>query len=422
MADEKQNTYIIPMKVLKFGGTSMATAQSIKRVAEIIKKESDCVVVVSAPGKRFTGDIKVTDLLIDSYKAYLDYGRCDIRFKEVAKRFEELSTELGVTSLSPLLTDVRNEINAGKSIGYASGRGEFLSAKLLSEYTGLEFVDAIGLIKFDSYGGIDYESTFRHVIKRIKGLGSCVVPGFYGVLPNGIIRALDRGGSDVTGSLIAAALEAEAYENWTDVDGFYFSDPQLTSAPKSIPNLSAREMKLLSLMGARVLHYDSIKPLEKSKIPIIIKNTFNPDFKGSVVSDSFGQKTVTGVALRQRMILWRLPQSRKELFTRFMEDRGKLFFPLPAGEEKTVISRECTAEEIEDIKESFGVTQSKEISVITAVGENIKKSAVKVLKRLVSIQTDFEFLIYDGELAVYMGVNPNEANASYLKICDALDF
>ncbi|MBE5733347.1 MAG: hypothetical protein E7353_10040 [Clostridiales bacterium] len=412
-------SYKLCMKVMKFGGTSMATAQSIKAVANIIKKTEECVIVVSAPGKRFDGDEKITDLLYDCYKTYLELGRCDVRFKEVIRRFEELSLALGVNSLGPLLTDIKNEINGGKSIGYVVSRGEFLIAKLLAEYAGVEFVDAIGLIKFDGSGKIDYETTRSRVNKRLRGLGVCIVPGFYGVLPNGIIRTFSRGGSDITGSLIAASLDAEVYENWTDVDGIYFANPLLSKSNKIISKLSYEEMRLLSLMGAYVLHHDSIAPAVQASIPVKIKNTFNPCSDGSVISNIGANETVCGIAIKENLCLWEYGDS--EFIRDYLASR-QFVMPLPSGQRQFVITEMANAEEIDEIISTKSGVSAKKISVITAVGENIKKSACLVTKRILDCVSDLEFLVYDGALGLYVGVNPDNAVELYQKICASLEF
>lgn len=409
------------MKVLKFGGTSLASPSSIKRVAEIIKNSGDCVVVVSAPGKRYDGDEKITDLLLKCYRSYLEYGRCDGVFKEVVKRFDELTEALGVTSLAPLLTDVRNEINGGKSIGYAAGRGEYLCAKMIAEYTGYDFVDAIGLIKFTSSGEIDYQSTYRHIRYRLGGGGGCVVPGFYGVLPNGIIKTFSRGGSDITGSLIAAALSAEVYENWTDVNGFYFASPMYVKDAPSIPKLSRNEMKSLSLMGAQVLHYGSIEPLKDGDIPVVIKNTFDPSFEGSVISEECGEAPITGVALKGNAELIRLDSEKLFAVLSLLKDKGIFALPLPSLPQAALITDEFDEELMYEVSRAAGVDVAcDKIAVITAVGENLKDFAPRILSRITALLPHCKFAVMGGGISLLWGVQRENCEEVYSSVAAAL--
>jgi len=410
------------MKVLKFGGTSMATAHSIKKVAEIIKKEKNCVVVVSAPGKRYPEDEKITDILFDCYKVYLQYGRCDARFRDVINRVESICDQLKVKGLTPLLTDIKNEINGGKSIGYTVSRGEYISAKILAEYLGVEFVDSIGLIKFTLNGEVDYATTKMRINSRLRGLGTCVVPGFYGVKPNGIIHTFDRGGSDITGSLLAWGLDAEIYENWTDIDGFYFCNPNFCKLIKIIPKLSYKEMKMLSTMGANVLHFDSIKPLENAGISVVIKNTFNPKSEGSIISNECSNFVVTGVALKENMLLWGGEKSQQELLLQLLNQKNIQYFQAYINTQLGIISADFDEDEKCEIIESYTSLKCSYISIITVVGENIKKSALDVLKQIINCVQDIEFLIYDGQLSILIGVSKIVAKDVYDKICKTLDY
>ena len=283
----------------------------------------------------------------------------------------------------------------------------------------MEFVDAVGLVKFDCAGKIDYEASRKKIDKKLRGLGTCIVPGFYGVLPNGIIRTFDRGGSDITGSLIASSLEAEVYENWTDVDGVYFANPNFVSKNKLISALSYDEMKLLSFMGACVLHYDSVSHAIKAGIPVMIKNTFNPRSIGSVVSRKNASETVCGVSIKENLCLWEYDDS--SFFEAYFS--AKTFvMRLPSSQRKLVVTEEITEEEKEDITSASGRVQVKNISIITAVGENIKKSVCQVTKRILNCVENLEFLVYDGGIGVYIGLGADEAVTAYQKICDSLDF
>ncbi len=295
------------MKVLKFGGTSMANADSIKQVASIIRADKqNRFTVVSAPGKREKSDIKVTDLLYACYNEKLETGKCDKSLEVVKRRFDDIIDGLKINlDMSPYFADIRNNINTGASKDYVASRGEYLSAILTAGYLDLPFIDAAELIKFDMHGVFQSELTNEICAKKLKNFKNAVIPGFYGQMPNGEIKTFSRGGSDITGSIIARAAEAEVYENWTDVDGFLACDPRIVDNPVGISMLTYKELRELSYMGANVLHSDSIFPVRKCDIPINIRNTFNPSAQGTLIvptkkylSGEYKreERTVTGIA------------------------------------------------------------------------------------------------------------------------------
>ncbi len=295
------------MKVLKFGGTSMANAASIRKVAEIVEKDARAkYVVVSAPGKRESADIKVTDLLYECIETRDRDGLCDAALEKVVRRFDEIIRGLSLDlDLTPEFHVIRDKINGGAGRDYASSRGEFLSAIVMAKYLGARFVDAGDVIRFDMDGNFDSETTNRLVAKRLEGGGRVVVPGFYGKMPNGKVKTFSRGGSDITGAIVARGVNAEIYENWTDVDGFLMVDPRIQSSPQIIEMLTYKELRELSYMGANVLHPDSIFPVRKADIPINIRNTFNPTAPGTMIvptkkymSGAYTRtdRTITGIA------------------------------------------------------------------------------------------------------------------------------
>ena len=274
------------MKVLKFGGTSMANAASIRRVADIITGDARAkYIVVSAPGRRDGSDEKVTDLLYDCISERNNTGLCDAALEKVAERFRGIIKGLNIElDLTPELNIIREQINGGADADYASSRGEFLSAIVTARLIGARFVDAGDIVRFDMNGNFDSETTNRLTEAKLKGIsGRVVIPGFYGKMPNGKVRTFSRGGSDVTGSIVARGVGAEVYENWTDVDGFMTVDPRIESEPDIIEMLTYKELRELSYMGANVLHPDSIFPVRRADIPINIKNTFNPSAPGTLI-------------------------------------------------------------------------------------------------------------------------------------------
>jgi len=273
------------MKVCKFGGTSMATAQSMTRVAEIIKMDPERkFIVVSAAGKRFKDDIKVTDILYNCYYAVRDYQTCDKAFAPIRERYEEIIKELNLDVDSKVFFDeIEKQIDKERSLDFTLSRGEYISAYLMAKLLGYNFVDAADLIRFASSGGLNSEYTNDKVAIALQDKENAVIPGFYGKDAYGKIKTFSRGGSDITGSIIARGVNADVYENWTDVSGFLACDPRIVKDPVAISELTYAEIRELSYMGAMVLHSDSIMPAQKGNIPINIKNTFKPEDKGTLI-------------------------------------------------------------------------------------------------------------------------------------------
>lgn len=293
------------LRVCKFGGTSMATKESILQVKNIVLGDkSRRFVVVSAPGKRFPGDEKVTDLLYACYEEKKISGKCSGYFDKIRERFCGIVKNLGLNfDIVPYLDEVEKGIENSVSPDYAASRGEYLSAVIMSKVLDMDFVDSAEIIKFTAKGTFDSEYTNDMVAKRLSFYNGAVIPGFYGSMPDGTIKTFTRGGSDFTGAIIARAVEADVYENWTDVDGFMTTDPRIVHDPKLIECLSYDELRELSYMGAGVLHPESTFPLQETRIPINIKNTFNPSAPGTMIiknaSATASHRLITGIAGRK---------------------------------------------------------------------------------------------------------------------------
>lgn len=290
-------------KVVKFGGTSMATSDNILRCADIVNSEtSRRFIVVSAPGKRNSGDRKITDMLYACYHEVDVNGECKATFDKIRSRYEEIASELGLdVNIVERLNEVEEGLLKYRSAEYAASRGEYLGGVIMAGVLNAEFVDAAEVIKFSSEGEFDSESTNDALVKRLSAVGKdkrVVIPGFYGADSAGIIHTFSRGGSDVTGALVARAVKALVYENWTDVNGFMVADPRIIENPETINELSYRELRELAYMGANVLHPESIFPVRYNNIPINIKNTFNPEHSGTmIVADRTKDgRTITGIA------------------------------------------------------------------------------------------------------------------------------
>lgn len=292
-------------KVVKFGGSSLADANQIKKAAAIIKAE-ECrrYVVPSAPGKRFSDDIKVTDMLYKCCElagSGVDFSE---EFRLIKDRYNGIIADLGIDmSLDEEFDIIVKELKARPAKDYAASRGEFLNGKVLAKYLGYNFVDAADVIVFDTKGMLLLDETVKAVRSRLKGLDNAVIPGFYGRTTEGVIKTFSRGGSDVTGSIIANAVNAEIYENWTDVSGFLVADPRIVENPDAIETITYRELRELAYMGASVLHEDAIFPVRSAGIPINIRNTNRPEDKGTMIvsndydfsRESLGH-TITGIA------------------------------------------------------------------------------------------------------------------------------
>ena len=288
-------------KVVKFGGSSLASAEQFKKVGDIIRKDpSRRYVVPSAPGKRFSDDTKVTDMLYSCYAAAVKEKKFTDLLDKIKERYQEIIDGLGLDfSLDEDFDIIR--VNFSKKIGrdYAASRGEYLNGKVMAAYLGFEFVDAAEVIRFNEDGTFNDALTNELLSGRLADMENAVIPGFYGAKEDGTVVTFSRGGSDVSGSLVALAVNADLYENWTDVSGFLIADPRIVKKPKSIETITYKELRELSYMGASVLHEDAIFPVRKAGIPINIKNTNAPQDKGTLIVEGTCRQskyTITGIA------------------------------------------------------------------------------------------------------------------------------
>jgi aspartate kinase len=273
------------VKVCKFGGTSMADGTVMKKVKSIIDSDpSRKFVVVSAPGKRYSGDTKVTDLLYRCYYDVADGKPCNEAFSAIRARFEGIVKELEIDlDITTILDETEREIDRQKSIDFTASRGEYLAARIMAALLNATFIDAADVIFFKENGQFDDEKSYKTIAAALQGVDRAVFPGFYGSDICGRVKTFSRGGSDISGSIVARAVNASVYENWTDVSGFLACDPRIVDSPKRIKSLSYKELRELSYMGANVLHSESIFPVRKANIPINIKNTFRPEDEGTLI-------------------------------------------------------------------------------------------------------------------------------------------
>lgn len=288
-------------KVVKFGGSSLASAEQFQKVGSIIcGDEERRFVVPSAPGKRYRDDTKVTDMLYDCYRSAEEGKDFKDQLDAIQARYQEIIDGLSLkTSLDGEFAAIEKNFKEKAGSNYAASRGEYLNGVLMADYLGYEFIDAADVISFDENGEFDAEHTNEVLATRLAQCENAVIPGFYGSMPDGTVKTFSRGGSDITGSIVAKAVKADVYENWTDVSGFLIADPRIIKNPKGIDVITYRELRELAYMGATVLHEDAIFPVRQEGIPINIRNTNAPQEEGTWIVGSTCQKSkyvITGIA------------------------------------------------------------------------------------------------------------------------------
>ena len=288
-------------KVVKFGGSSLASARQFKKVGEIIRSDkARRYVIPSAPGKRSSKDEKVTDMLYACYDAASTGGSYKKLLNKIKDRYHEIINGLDLNlNLDHEFERIEENFLGGAGRDYAASRGEYLNGIVMANYLGYEFIDAAEVIFFDDKGNFEADLTNQELAERLEHVDRAVIPGFYGSKHDGSIKTFSRGGSDVTGSIVARAIHADLYENWTDVSGFLVTDPRIVEDPEVIETITYKELRELSYMGASVLHEDAIFPVRKEGIPINIRNTNKPEDKGTLIVESTCRKphyTITGIA------------------------------------------------------------------------------------------------------------------------------
>lgn len=288
-------------KVVKFGGSSLASARQFKKVGDIIRSDkARRYVIPSAPGKRNNKDEKVTDMLYACYDAASTGASYKKILEKIKGRYQEIIDGLDLNlNMDHEFETIEENFVKGIGRDYAASRGEYLNGIVMANYLGYEFIDAAEVIFFDENGVFEADSTNKELSERLAHVERAVIPGFYGSRHDGTIKTFSRGGSDVTGSVVARAIHADMYENWTDVSGFLVADPRVVADPEVIETITYRELRELSYMGASVLHEDAIFPVRKEGIPINIRNTNKPEDKGTLIVESTCRKpryTITGIA------------------------------------------------------------------------------------------------------------------------------
>jgi aspartate kinase len=330
-------------KVVKFGGSSLANAEQFKKVGKIIRSEEDRrYVIPSAPGRRFSSDTKVTDMLYDCYHQAENGKDFSGTLSNIRERYDEIIRGLELSlNLDDEFATIAENFKNKAGIDYAASRGEYLNGRVMAAYLDYEFVDAAEVVSFDENGNFDDRRTDKLMGAKLGQIERAVIPGFYGAKPDGSIKTFSRGGSDITGSLVAKAVHADLYENWTDVSGFLMADPRIVKDPVTISTITYREMRELSYMGATVLHEDAVFPLRKEGIPINVRNTNRPEDPGTMVVESTCNKpkfTITGIGgkkgfasitIEKAMMNAEVGFGRKVL--EVFEDSGMTFEHTPSG-------------------------------------------------------------------------------------------
>lgn len=332
------------LKVAKFGGSSLANAEMIGQAARIVRDDADRrYVVPSAPGKRHDDDRKITDLLFLCHAAAAQKVGFAETFTLIRERYVQIIDMLGLSlRIEPVLDEIHREIADGASEAYTASRGEYLNGLVLADLLGYDFVDPAGMIFFDEHGRFLPEQTNAAVLRVLGNHERAVIPGYYGSAPDGTIRTFSRGGSDITGAIVARAVEASVYENWTDVPGLLMADPRIIDHPHPIDKITYRELRELAYMGANVLHDEAIFPVRKAGIPVNIRSTHQPEQPGSViVPDDYPiahTGTITGVAGRKNFTILTVEKALMNSTLGFgrrllnvLEVHGVSFEHLPSG-------------------------------------------------------------------------------------------
>ncbi|MBQ8349149.1 MAG: aspartate kinase [Ruminococcus sp.] len=434
-------------KVVKFGGSSLADANQFRKVAAIIKSdEKRKYVVPSAPGKRFSDDIKVTDMLYKCCElagSGMDFSE---DFQMIKDRYNGIISELGIDmSLEAEFDAIVKELKERPAKDFAASRGEFLNGKVLANYLGFNFVDAADVIVFDTKGVLLLDETVKAVRRKLKELDNAVIPGFYGRTTEGCIKTFSRGGSDVTGSIIANAVKAEIYENWTDVSGFLVADPRIVEDPDVIEVITYRELRELAYMGASVLHEDAIFPVRSAGIPINIRNTNKPEDAGTmIVSDDYDFsreslcRTITGIAGKKGFSTINIEKAMMNNETGFgmkiltvLAENGLSFEHMPSGIDTMSIT--VSTEKLEPVREKVlaGIRKAVNpdhleiedgIAILAVVGRRMKNTrgtVARIFAAMAHARINVK-LIDQGssELNVIIGVSEHELAEAIRRIYD----
>lgn len=430
-------------KVVKFGGSSLASAQQFKKVAAIIHADSDRrYVVPSAPGKRFPKDTKVTDMLYDCYHLAASGKDFKKELAAIAERYQEIIDGLELTlSLKEEFNTIEKNFKEKAGENYAASRGEYLNGIIMAAYLDYEFIDAAEVIRFTDNGEFDADVTNEILRARLENLERAVIPGFYGAYADGRVKTFSRGGSDVTGSIVARAAKVDVYENWTDVSGFMIADPRIISDPEAIETITYRELRELSYMGASVLHEDAIFPVRREGIPINIRNTNKPEDEGTWIVESTCQKpkyVITGVAgkkgfcsvnIEKAMMNSEIGFGRKVL--QAFEDYGISFEHVPSGidtltvfvhQDEFVDKEQKVVSAIHRLADPDSIDIEADLALIAVVGRGMKSTrgtAGRIFSALAHANVNVKMIDQgSSELNIIIGVANEDFEAAIKAVYD----
>ena len=430
------------VKVVKFGGSSLADAACFRQVKSIIDADpARKFLVPSAPGKRFKEDEKITDLLYKCYAAIERGMDFDIPFDKVSERYLEIAHDLDVNmDVFGMLADVRARMFDNPTPDYCASRGEYMNGRLIAAYLNWDFIDPAEVVKFDRHGVFAAEWTNETLGEELLRHERAVIPGFYGSFPNGEVHTFPRGGSDITGAVVARAVKADVYENWTDVSGFLMADPRIVENPNGIDVLTYRELRELSYMGAGVLQEDAIFPVHRAGIPTNIRNTYNPDHPGTmIVSDASAYPSkygITGVAGKQNFTLINIVKDMMNAELGFgrrvlqaAEELGISFEHLPTGIDTmclTLADRELDKKlnqllnRISELCQPDSIEVTQGLSLIAVVGRGMVSTlgtAGKIFTALYKAGVNVRMIDQgSSELNIIIGV----ANADFVAATKAI--
>lgn len=431
------------IKVVKFGGSSLASAEQFIKVGSIIRAdESRRYVVPSAPGKRFSDDTKVTDMLYHCYELAEKGQAFTKQLNQIKDRYNEIIRGLKLDlSLEEDFETIKKQFISKAGSMYAASRGEYLNGKIIAKYLEYEFVDAALVIRFHKDGSFDAEKTNQLLAERLEKTERAVIPGFYGAMANGTVVTFSRGGSDITGSLVAKAVNANLYENWTDVSGFLVADPRVVKNPEIIHTITYKELRELAYMGASVLHEDAIFPVRQAGIPINIRNTNAPDEDGTMIVEStcrIPAYTITGIAgkkgfvavnIEKEMMNSEVGFGRKVLCA--FEDSGISFEHMPSGIDTMTIFvhqdefAEKEQQVIADINKAThpdSIELESDLALIAVVGRGMKSTrgtAGRLFSALAHAHINVKMIDQgSSELNIIIGVDNEDFNDAINAIYD----
>lgn len=431
------------VKVVKFGGSSLASAAQFSKVAEIIRAdESRKYVVPSAPGKRNAKDIKVTDMLYQCYGLAEEGKEFKPLLKKIQERYDSIINGLNLkVSLVEEFRTIVDQFEKKAGSDYAASRGEYLNGIIMANYLGYDFIDAAEVIFFDENGDFEPDKTNKVLSKRLKASERAVIPGFYGAKEDGTVKTFSRGGSDITGSIVAKAACVDLYENWTDVSGFLVADPRIINNPEVIKVITYRELRELSYMGATVLHEDAVFPVRKAGIPINIRNTNAPEDEGTLIVESTCHQpeyTITGIAGKKGFVAVNIDKDMmnaevgfgRKVLTAF-EENGISFEHVPSGiDTMTVFVHQAEFEGKEQRvlsslhrhAEPDAIDLEADLALIAVVGRGMRSTrgtAGRIFSALAHANVNVKMIDQgSSELNIIIGVSTADFEAAIAAIYD----